>query len=168
MTKRKSKTVACLITLIPVIAMMIFIYCMSAQDGRDSGAASGRITNVVVRILHSDYDELPKAEQEEIFGEVSFYVRKTAHFSEYAALAFFAALHIFNISVKRRIAIPAAIVFSAGYAFLDEWHQSFVAGRAQSLFDVGVDSCGAVLGALVMLLIISILLKKSKVFAFLY
>lgn len=159
----KTKVLACVLTLIPVIAMMFFIYCMSAQNSEKSSATSGRVTKIVVRVIHPDYDELPEAQQKTIFSNVSFWVRKTAHFTEYAALAFFSVTHAYAISGKRRISVPAAVAFSALYACFDEWHQSFVAGRGPSIRDVGIDTGGAVLGALIMFLILTVLLKKSKI-----
>ncbi len=36
-----------------------------------------------------------------------------------------------------------ALLMTVLYAFSDEWHQSFVPGRHAQLFDVGVDTFGA-------------------------
>ena len=39
--------------------------------------------------------------------------------------------------------------FCVGFACLDEYHQSFVAGRTPAKKDVFIDSCGAFLGIFV-------------------
>ncbi len=76
--------------------------------------------------------------------EAHFLVRKAAHFSEYALLAFlwFRALadgqrH----DVVRAIGLSFAIC--ALYAVTDEFHQSFVPDRTASPVDVLIDSSGA-------------------------
>jgi VanZ family protein len=68
-------------------------------------------------------------------------VRKGGHLSEYAILA--ASLY----RALRRLG-PAFIV-AAIYAALDEFHQSFVATRTASLWDVAIDCLGAIIGLLV-------------------
>jgi VanZ family protein len=42
-----------------------------------------------------------------------------------------------------------ALLFTLGYGLLDEWHQTFVAGRFGTLTDVGFDVMGAVIGLLI-------------------
>lgn len=65
-------------------------------------------------------------------------VRKCAHLCEYAILAalFFRALRVFG----------SAFILSVIYAGLDEFHQSFVASRTASPWDVAVDCVGALVG----------------------
>jgi|AGTN01.2.fsa_nt_gi Predicted integral membrane protein len=57
----------------------------------------------------------------------------------------------------------AAIAFfaTALYAGLDEWHQSYVAGRSSSWSDVGVDTCGIILGLALWAGIISSFLNRN-------
>ncbi|MBA4380686.1 MAG: hypothetical protein C0393_08450 [Anaerolinea sp.] len=46
---------------------------------------------------------------------------------------------------RAKVSIVAAWLLAVLYAFTDEFHQSFVAGRHASLLDVGVDATGAVI-----------------------
>ncbi len=62
-------------------------------------------------------------------------LRKLAHMAEYAVL--FALLR--RASVGR----AAAFALSVLYAVTDEWHQSFVPGRAGAATDVLIDAAGA-------------------------
>jgi len=66
-----------------------------------------------------------------------FLIRKTAHFVEYAIL--------FWLLVRGPMAHRPYIAFAlcACYAMLDEGHQMFVMGRTASLYDVALDSSGA-------------------------
>ena len=44
-----------------------------------------------------------------------------------------------------------AWAFCIFYATTDEFHQLFVPGRTGRLLDIGIDSCGALLGSLILL-----------------
>ena len=56
----------------------------------------------------------------------------------------------------RVAALPWAWLLATLYAATDEWHQSFVEARGPALLDVGIDSAGALTGALVMLALLMI------------
>lgn len=71
-------------------------------------------------------------------GTVQLVVRKCGHLTEYAVLA------VLLYRALRRFA-PALIV-AAIYAAFDEFHQSFVASRTASAWDVAIDCFGAFLG----------------------
>jgi VanZ family protein len=71
-------------------------------------------------------------------------IRKTAHLTEYFILGalLFLAQRGENKGWKLRWAI-LAIVMCAGYASLDEFHQSFVPSRTASPWDALIDTTGA-------------------------
>jgi VanZ family protein len=84
--------------------------------------------------------------------QVQFAVRKAAHVTEYAILGclFWRALR------RRRTAnsfrwSEALISFAlaAAYAAVDEFHQTFVASRTGSPWDVMIDCCGVAIGLLI-------------------
>lgn len=64
-------------------------------------------------------------------------IRKAAHFTNYAILFW---LLVRGPLAKRPYAALACCVI---YAFLDEGHQVFAVGRGPSLYDVALDSSGA-------------------------
>ena len=47
---------------------------------------SSKITNKILHLFISSYDDLPLNEQTEIFKNASFVIRKLAHYFEYAIL----------------------------------------------------------------------------------
>jgi len=73
-----------------------------------------------------------------------FLVRKLGHFLEYAILGILAA-RAFDRSalagIRNRWFLVSGILI-AGYALLDEYHQSFVPSRSASLLDSLVDMAG--------------------------
>lgn len=136
------------LSLIPVVLIMVMIFCFSAQTGEESGEMSGRITRWVVAVFVPEWEELPVAEQEELCSTVGLFIRKGAHFTEYALLGFFLMLHIRQICKRTRVLLPWLWAWGIGtlYAASDEFHQSFVGGRGPAVTDVLIDSCGVAVG----------------------
>ena len=87
---------------------------------------------------------LPGASPETL-NEIHFLIRKAAHIGEY---------FLFSLLVLRGLRGESsgwkwswgvmALLIAAGYAALDELHQSFVPGRGGAAQDVLLDSAGAV------------------------
>ena len=75
-----------------------------------------------------------------------FYVRKLAHFSEYFLLAVTVSFPLYVYGMRGIWLMVFAGAFCVGFACLDEYHQSFVAGRTPTKRDVYIDSCGIFLG----------------------
>jgi VanZ family protein len=70
-------------------------------------------------------------------------VRKCGHFAEYFILSLLILRGIRGGRREMRLAwVFAAIVLVAGYASLDEFHQSFVPGRTAAVSDVLLDTTG--------------------------
>ena len=76
-----------------------------------------------------------------------FYVRKTAHVTEYAILGvlLLRAWRLVKLARPGRAELAAWLAATA-YAATDEFHQVFVPGRTPKVTDVLLDSCGAALG----------------------
>ena len=78
----------------------------------------------------------------------NFAIRKSAHVIEYAVLAIllYYAVRRGRSERWRWSWAFAALGIAAGCAMLDEWHQSFAAGRTSTVADVLLDAGGACLG----------------------
>jgi VanZ family protein len=71
-------------------------------------------------------------------------MRKAAHFTEYAILAFLlkrAFVTSANAFIQRRW-FELALFLITCYALLDEFHQSFVPSRTASIYDSAIDLAG--------------------------
>ena len=145
-----------LLSLLLVFAVMVMIYCFSAQTGTESGAMSGKITTWVLNLVIPDFADFSPEKQETIRSTVGLIIRKLAHFSEYALLGFSLMLHIAQIQKKITVRLPWLWSWAVGtlYAASDEFHQGFVAGRGPSVRDVMIDSSGVIAGTLLLLWII--------------
>lgn len=116
------------------------IFWLSCKDGNQSQNMSDSVRGILMKL----------------FGPLlnSFIVRKFAHFFEYAVLGFLIGCALFLS--RRRFSPITAVICSALYSVSDEIHQYFVPGRACRIFDVGVDTLGALTGTLILALIILI------------
>ena len=134
-----------------MLLVMVFIFVMSAQDGDDSGALSnGFLSTVLARLVESLHPER--------FGwSVELVLRKCAHMFEFFCLSITSFLffgELLNAQRHRLLQCSvAALAWSFLYACTDEWHQTFVPGRAGRFTDVLIDSCGALIGVLLALLL---------------
>ena len=92
---------------------------------------------------------LPDASPETVYvAHVA--IRKCGHLAEYALVALLTFRAIRSGRAERFRASWAgwAFAIAAGYAFVDEFHQSFVSTRSGSLGDVAIDAAGAALALL--------------------
>lgn len=88
------------------------------------------------------------------------YIRKLAHFTEYAILAFFASRTFWHSSKKtlRKYWYLIAFIVVLLVASIDETNQSFDITRTGSIYDVLIDCSGG----LVMISIMSIFYSERK------
>lgn len=75
-------------------------------------------------------------------------LRKLAHFSEFACLGALLGW-LTGMLKKPNFGVPTGLGCLA--ACVDETIQRFVPGRGPSLTDVGIDTCGAAVGAILLL-----------------
>lgn len=144
---------------IMTIAVMVCIFLFSCENADDSSDTSGNFVNLIISIFYGDYDELPLWQQEEIRGNISHFIRKTAHFTIFAALGFFA----FLTSGQKKLlckGTAAVLIFCGLYAVSDELHQYFVPGRACMLRDMLLDTCGSLAGIAAALVAVKIFSRK--------
>ena len=129
---------------LPVIVWMSFIFGMSTDLG--SPRHTSRIIRPILRWFNPNVSD-------ETIQRIQLAIRKTAHVTEYAVLAFL----VWRARRKPArgddrpwnradalFALSIAILFAAS----DEWHQSFVPSREGQFRDVVIDSCGATVGLL--------------------
>jgi len=131
---------------LPVILWMAVIFLLSTDAG--SAANTSRFIDPLIRWLMPHISDTGMA-------RAHFLIRKAGHLTEYAIL---------GILLWRAWVHPApgtrqpwqwktalvALTLAATYAASDEFHQSFVPSRTASVQDVMIDTCGALLGLLVL------------------
>ena len=150
------------ITLVPLIAVVIAIFCFSAQSKAQSNEKSDPIVDSVVTVLPG-YGKMTGGERWELRHTVIVVVRKAAHVAEYAALGFFTYLHVhFSESFSEKKKMLYSLGFCAFYGATDEIHQYFVPGRFSTALDVLIDTGGAIVGILLLWLILKLSHRKKR------
>ena len=137
-----------LLRWLPLIVLCVLIFVFSSFSADDSSEQSGGIVDLIIRVFFPDFHEASLPQQAALTDLLTVLVRKSAHFSEYALLGSlaFSSFHRIKMYLLRW---GFAVLFAFVYACTDEFHQTFVAGRAGLFHDVLVDTSGAVLGALI-------------------
>ena len=112
-------------------------------------------SRVIIPVLHW---LLPHATPETL-SLIHHVIRKCGHFTEYFVLSLLLlrALRAGSRDFGLRLAL-IVILIVAGYAALDEFHQSFVPGRGAAVSDVLLDTTG---GAAAQLLVALLVLWRS-------
>ena len=143
-----------------VILWAAAIFSFSAQPATQSDKTSEGFTKKIVRILDVA-DNLTEQEIEAIADNLNHAVRKSAHFCAYALLSVLIYLLLNEYEFKNIHAVILAVSLSGLYACTDEFHQTFVEGRAGQIRDVGIDTLGAFFGVSVFY-VCSYAIKKIK------
>jgi len=162
----KTKRRKLVITGIAAALLLILYYMIfhfSAQDGEESSSLSQRITQKSVEIVNSisgnNWSNATVAGLEEY---LEHYVRKFAHFGEYACMGILVYI-LWSQWMRRGRGL---YLLTAGWVFLsaagDEIHQFFVPGRYASPWDVLLDTCGGICGMLFGLWVTVLLQKRRK------
>ena len=136
-------------SFLPALLMMYLIFSFSSQDGTASGNLSYQISGIIVESANEAFElHWSGSEMDYYIERIHRPVRKLAHVTEYFLLAVSISFPLYVYGV-RGLGLPLlAGGFCVGFAALDEYHQSFVAGRGPSKKDVGIDSIGILAGVL--------------------
>ena len=130
------------------------IFYMSNQPGDISSKQSGLVLKLF-QMLGIDLNK-------ELGELATFIVRKIAHFTEYFIL-YLLTVNVMKYYLDIKRAILYAIIFSIFYACTDEIHQYFIPGRAMAFKDVLIDSSGALVAMIIVIINLKTNInKKSK------
>ena len=149
------------LSFVPAIIVMYCIFSFSGHNGATSAQLSYKVTHTIVVTADETANlHLSEAQISAYTEKMHFYVRKLAHFTEYLVLAMTVAFPLYVYGMRGIWLMLFAGSFCIGFACLDEYHQSFVAGRTPAKRDVYIDSCGVFLG-IIMTRIIGFIGRKT-------
>jgi len=151
------------LSILPALALLWLIFRFSAQTGEESGDLSYAVSLWLV----SCWDSLlcrgaSGAELAAHAGAIHLFVRKAAHMTEYCLLGWSVSLPCFAYQAKGRLRVPLTLLLCTAAAALDEYHQSFVAGRGPSLRDVGIDCAGVLIGLILLQLALLLVRRRRR------
>ena len=155
----KKRRILLIIFIILTLSVMAAIFFFSSQNAASSTRTSGSVVRFILSVVIPGFEDMSPSEQAALVTEYGSFIRKCAHFTEFAALGFCftTLLSLGDISHE----YVRSMVFGVLYASSDELHQLFSDGRACSLRDVLIDSSGFATG-LILSILISDIIRKRK------
>lgn len=123
-----------------VVIWMALIFFLSHQPGQESSELSAGITDIIGSLFEVVFQGKLDA------SNLSFYIRKSAHFLAYFVLSLLVIHSLRKSGLKGYRGFGLALIICVLYAITDEIHQLFIPGRSGDLRDVLIDSAGATVG----------------------
>lgn len=142
----KKRIIMGIFSLILFLSVFFLIWAFTSQSGTESNIKSKviakmieNVTSMFFKVNHNDY-----------FWKttLNLILRKVGHFLEYMLLGMTFCAFLNALLLKIKTPALMSMVFCLTVAVMDEFRQIFVSGRTPRLFDISVDTCGALLGIL--------------------
>lgn len=134
-----------------LIIWMIIIFMFSNQNGNKSESTSDKVTSSVIDTVEVvTKHEVTEDEKNNLIEDTRLLVRKGAHFFLYFVLGIFSYLTFNSYGISRRLLLYS-VLFCFIYAISDEIHQIFLDGRTAKFVDIIIDTAGASIGSLLVL-----------------
>lgn len=143
-----------------VAAVMVMIFCFSAQDGRASTDTSDKVVKPILAAVARKNPAMTSTKLKRLYQQLQTIVRKGAHFMEFALLGITLRLLGESYGWQRR----GWIAWGTGtfYAMTDEMHQLLSSGRMASGRDVAIDSMGVCAGVMMTIVVLRRIDRRSR------
>lgn len=140
MTEKCRRYMTRAVLTVLTVAVALWIFSNSLRTATESSSQSSTVREWVQNFLNALF---PGSEIE----VSSHFIRKAAHFSEYALFGFLLFFTYLSYTRKKKLFFVPAI-FAVLVPASDEGLQFFSEGRSPQFSDVGIDVCGAAFGML--------------------
>lgn len=142
------------LSFIPALLLMYMIFQFSAQEAETSSNLSYKVSYTIVSTADYVFDTgLDDYQISDYALRINGITRKLAHMTEYFLLAIAMSFPLYVYGLRGILLVIVAGGICVAYACTDEYHQSFVAGRAASYKDIGIDSFGVLVGIILVRII---------------
>lgn len=148
------KTIRCLLPAVVICAAALVLWHFSDHNAEQSNTLSRPLAESILSFFGV------KATQEQI-KTANWIVRKAAHFSLFFCLGFGVAGTLQPVVKRRMVTFFCTVAVGVVLAVSDELHQLFSTGRYSSVWDILLDSFGALCGLLIYFAV-SIIFRKRK------
>lgn len=139
------------------ILIMVAIFVFSSHDVDKTYNLSRSVISKTTQLVDVVPNNIKPSFLDNIKNE--YVVRKCAHFILYFLLGLFVTGTFMKMKYK---AVFVTIPFCLLFAACDEFRQKFVKGRISSIKDVQLDFFGAIVGAVVFLIILCLYTKIKR------
>lgn len=142
-----------------------FIFSNSLQTGEQSSAQSATVVETVQKVAKviAPQSKVANATGEE-YDLIHAFVRGCAHFMEFTVLGALLCWCYFSYTLRiKHFYLPILGIFCV--PLLDEYLQSFIAGRGTELMDLALDICGGAVGGLlaVTTVVVGLMIYKRRI-----
>lgn len=161
MKRNKLTAIRCILIIITLM-MCTLIFSLSADTADESSAKSDPIADSLMIGILENF-KLTDEQIATISNTAISFIRKTAHFAEYALLGSLLSAVCTSFYKSKAFTLIISQFCGTLYAVSDEIHQYFVPGRSCQLKDMLIDSCGVLFGILFLFLVIYLYFKIRKV-----
>lgn len=142
------------LSFIPALLLMYMIFSFSDQEAELSSSISYKVSYTIVKSVDYVFDTgLEEYQISDYAHRINGITRKLAHMTEYFLLAVAVSFPLYVYGLRGILLVLVAGAVCIGFACSDEYHQSFVSGRAASKKDVAIDSFGVLVGILLVRII---------------
>lgn len=152
MKEKKLAAARVILTLLTAAAIAAIFY-NSSQNADVSTARSKPLTDWINGMLSGL--SIP-------FSVTENFIRKLAHFTEYAILGMLLSVTYYLYLLKIKTALISTLCTGAVVATIDEIIQLFPADRSCQVSDILLDCCGVAFAAAVVMLIIRVIENKCR------
>lgn len=150
---RVSRSLSIVVLVLFTILAAATILWFSSRTAEESNQQSIMVTDIVLRVFYPGYSQMSEAEKQVEIDHAMLYVRKVAHVMEFAVFSLLCTLLLgyMHRQKPQRLKRYALLAMTAGVclAAVDEFSQLSVSGRSGSIIDVGIDTIGVVIGAVI-------------------
>lgn len=155
----RKKSAKIIILSVLLAAQILFIISNSMRSAETSDNQSGFFVRfAITKILRLDYNK----QSEAFVDSVTHFVRKTAHFTEFAVLAGIVFLLLYVIGKNRFICFTGASATAFFVGGVDELVQLYSPGRACRFTDVLIDTSGGIFASFILFLLFCYVQKQQK------
>ena len=150
---KKQHFIHTMILLFLILTLLVAMYILSSQNADHSSKQSHTVTRWILGLFHPGFSEMEAKLQDKLIKQYDVYIRKAAHFSEFALLGF-----LLSLLFGRNRKACYTLLFSSLLSFLcgcaDEFHQHYVSVRGPAFTDVLIDFSGSISGICLGILIL--------------
>lgn len=147
------------ILILLLIFLFVIIFHFSNQNGEKSGSLSRKVTENVTKNVKS-IQKMEKSEKEKILDKIEHFIRKLAHFSLYMLVGILTMSLMSTYDLKQKNRIGISLLIGVLYATTDEIHQAFIPERTAAIGDIGIDSCGVIVGIWLIAILLNLMQEK--------
>jgi VanZ family protein len=135
------KIIILAVSWLSVLIWMGIIFSLSSQPGDESSKFSLGVTEYVIKVVNTIAPTLNIDK-----NDFHIFIRKNGHFFVYLLLGMLVINAMYRSGLVGNKLIVSSVLFCLLFALSDEIHQLYVPGRGSSLYDVLIDSIGALIG----------------------